>query len=441
MVIGFLAVFLLLLVPFHHPLQAQAASTVTARLGDLLRVAVEIESEDLDIKLGISALEVPWLSRLTLVHPVIALGTLERGRLIRLIDSGIVDWSAVPATAGVGMAEQSNSPEDDYRIGLRISPFPRRLSFFAFEEPDLALVGVLFSGELQEYCSWLLLSTYSRPVSGPVPDSWLFEIPVSRITWLAHVLGRISFEKGPLSLVLGYVASSAPAAGPGVRLVSSVGFRNGPLLLGAGFGISTRGYLGTDGGARLAPVRFYWHVATEPPSLTFRHSVEIEPLPLLQIPYRATEEILEGSFSLSKGLFSYAAEASIQISGDRTGGQTIATEGTLSFALEQRGWELGIHGRVTQRTDGELASELVLPVRGTFGDTTITAEGGVSNHPYVGWRAAVGVSCELSEGGRWFAEIRTRDPVPMDMELDLTKLPARFTYSCGWSVDGKLQAE
>ncbi len=186
---AFFTVFVLLIL-FLSCRTVQADSVVSVKLRDLDELVAHAGFSVADVKTEISleATDSIWLAGLYLQHPSVTIGTIERGPLIRLIDSSRGSWSKAPP-ASLVRPQDGSSHENPWAVhGVLISPFPKRLSLIALKEADLTIFGAYLAGTVGGNHRWEVLSTLTRSEYERSTDEWLFEEPPALSSLFSHVL-------------------------------------------------------------------------------------------------------------------------------------------------------------------------------------------------------------------------------------------------------------
>jgi len=362
----------------------------------VLQAALELRGTD---EVGISSF--------FLRHPAVSFGFLERGDLIRLLDSPAGSWTrAAPASlwrpAGAGSGDAA--PE---RYGIVVSPFPGPFPgsarLLSLAEPGLSLLGAhglltagAFAGEA--------LVLFSRTSRDPQVEEWLLERHTPYSDTATHGLFRLSFDVAPVELYGGCAVSASRYLAPEIAASSTLAVRLRRFEFSVTAGGGTRGYFGVGGKPVGVPFHVAYRLSAGRPSRAaayLSHEVEIETLPLVRIPFRAADESLVLGFELQYRELSIGAEGDLCIQTERSGAQALSLEGDLAAKLDFPSGQMGIRTSVCLKPDAPAVFRIGVPARLDAGAFTLGLEAEFEGGEAPVVTGAFELAGEMKPGVRW----------------------------------------
>ncbi len=408
-----------------------ASSTFQSEINESGQEAsLRVEMGDLSASLKLRACPKIDVTGFSLRHPIISLGMLERGDLIRLFDSPSGSWTRVSAAALSRVPAVEKGDPVPAKYGIVLSPVPGELHFFSFVEPDFPLGGVHGLAE-GHHATGELLWVFSQTPAAPPPDEWMLEHRAPFSNAYVHGLARLSVTVGPVVLTGGCAVSAAPHAGPHAAASSTLDIRLKRFQFSATVAGGTEGYFGLHGKPLSPPLYLAYLLSTgkpTPAAVYLKHEVEIETLPLLRIPFRKTDESLHLGFEFSHGTLSVEADGRLRILTDRTGWQEILVEGGLSFGLGFSFGTVKLGGNASIASNAPFAYSFYLPVKLKAGNFTFEAEARYKGGEAPCFKAGIGLGGASESGTKWYlsAAVEIENPA---------QTGTGRAFSIGWRIE------
>ncbi len=379
---------------------------------------------------------------LLLRHPLLSVGFLEPGELFRLINRPNGAWNRVSARLYNGaQATGGEKLPDEY--GIIVSPARGRFAVFSFFEPDVDFFGVCaFLGGV-DY-SFELLTTCARPAPHRQPEQWLLENRIMHGKTLLHLLWRLTADLGPIRFSGGTVVSTARFTVPQIAGSASVEVAAPHVSASACLSGGMRDYLTLEGKVASVPLEVSWRLATDtslPVTGFIEHRVEVETLPLIHIPYRATEESVKTGFGINAGPIGVEGQGEVRLESDRSAREELSVGGELSFGVYFRRMSVAVEGEVTSGSGRPHRWSVSVPVKLETGSLKCSGETALRRDECF----LISLSAEVTHGEKkdfqWYIGAETDIPVsgwPDENTHSSTavgeKPSIEFGYRFGWRV-------
>jgi len=359
--------------PVLPPLASQLEAEINEREA---RVSAGIKAGDLsaggllymDSRIG--------LRRFRVTHPVFSFGSIERGDLLRLICKPAGSWDRASRTSLSRTANAKTGAAAPDRYGIVLTPVPGVLSLFSFFEPEITSGG-LFAGYRGHGVSVDLLSVLSKPAAPHLPDGWLLEQQPAGGGPFHHTLLRLSAKHGNSALSGGIALSASRYTRAQVAASSTLGFDLPQFVLSATVSGATGGYFDIRGRPAKVPLFFSYMLSTGsrfPVYLFLKHQIAIETVPLVRIPFRATDESLRLGFEAEAGRLSFEAGGEARIRTDRAAMQEFFVDAGAGAALAFPSGRIALSGSVSKSADRPWRWSLRLPIKLDAGDRALSTE-------------------------------------------------------------------
>jgi hypothetical protein len=434
------AIALLLLLPLW--VAAGADTTALVRLSDLsaLSVVAGLSLGAAETTIALKSSEAIRLEDLFLHHPMLWIGTIERGPLIRLIDSPTGPWTKAPPASLVRPREGSVYQDRVSNHGVCVSPIPGRFALIALREPGVSITGIHLAGPKAQGHYWETLSTLTLIDSEKEYDDWAFERPPALSSLFAHTLARVSLTGERGSLHLGGIVSASRFGAPGLSAASSGEVSKGTWTLSADVtGITSR-YREIDGTTETDPLRVSWLAVWDPAGgveMSLGHTLRIERLPVMHIPFRRTDESLNLKVICERLLFDVCGIATYRLQGDRVGILKHSFDAEIGMGRAGDVVSLDLDGRVSFAEPDQAAFGLSVPWSADLGRLRASGTMTALYKDELTVAVTLDLSMQLDSRSRLFIQLRTRQALPLSSVQEKWEghdLHQNVEINLGWSA-------
>jgi hypothetical protein len=395
------------------------------------RVSTTTSFGDLSLSFALRYDDALSLSRFALRSPVVSVGFLGPGDLPHLLCSPGGSWNRALPGSLVKIAEATGGAVMPEKYGFLICPIPERISIFSFFEPGFSLLGahtLIDGGRL----SLELMTTIAQSKPAPPPGLWLIERKPPPAGALCHGLLRVCLGLPFLTLSGGVVLSAARLSSLQMAASFTLEVELRRLEFIATLSGGTRGYFGFDRKIAAPPLECSWRLSTGkllPIILFLRHEVDIETLPLIGIPFRATGETLSAGFEFDIWRISAKGSGGLGIETDRTGWQVFSSKAGIDMRLDFEHGHAGLAGKVSQKHDSPVVWSIRMPMEAEIGVFTLGMDPEVSAGETYRYDLSITLRGEVGRDAHWYisagAGLSTQKPPVVDPR-----------YRIGWKAKG-----
>ena len=392
-----------------------------------VRVAADAHWGDITCKLALEKRNGLILEAFSIRHPAVTAGFVRRGDLFRLITSPSGDWDRVSEGALYSAAKAAGGEEVPGDYGLVLSPIPEKFALYSFFESDLSLCGAYLRASTSA-ASIEALASISQPVPAAESDDWLLEHRPARGRSLGHCLLRVSVKAGLLHVYGGAVVSSARHTPLQVACSTACVIDYGYVALSARASGGTRGYFSFDRSPVRLPLSSSWRLEAgrgSPVTAFFEHQIEIEPLPLVHIPFRETDETLHAGFCAGLNPFELKGDGALRIQTDRSAAGEVSVRGALALKGACAFGSAAIEGEVSRDGDLPPVWTLGLPVEARKNSFACGIETTLERDEYYRLHMEAKISAGEVTAVRWYASAKA---------VLSRSHPFEYGYRLGWQI-------